>query len=557
MLTFLTMMILLIAVASSVGYSIISMTQDVQKISSAQEDKNLLSQWEIVINNNLRTFTSDKIVAAPLGREISLEQGVSYHSMPKGLGVSSINGFGRPLIYCPMSDREIPDGLSSTHEIRVAGSSYLVGTQRDYDGKEYVLYSEQIMDPSVSGKGVVAFIISPISRSGTLPSCGDVVFNADTGKYFVDGGNIKVITRHTAQASENRTVTVKAFGGSEVSDIGALTSFWSASKPSNFNLQLDSNKNDYLISSDLSFTGSKSESKRVTISSYGGTSYINATGKVKIKFDDVDVVLDGVSLGKNIGLIVNGGSLTIINSLLSGLEINDSKLRFGGNAYFNTPSSELDVPFKASETKVYQKEKNVFVETNPSGGIMLNDSKWSFSNAGITFTSMGSMHGAVALENGSSFIGKDSSVGFQSSDLYSATGDNLIYIDESSIGNFEKVNFGISDVTNSIFFNKGNLYLNESAFSINKETNASFVLGVGAGMSVFNSKIGSKASHSKYGVVDLGGRYISGTGTDIYSSVECWNGDLFKSSVSAIEGYSSATTDFNKAFNKSVWSCNK
>lgn len=553
MIVFLTMMVLLIAVASSVGYSIISMTQDTQKINIAQEDKNLLSQWEVVVRNNVKLFKNDSIVAAPFGRDYIVDGTVVYHTMPAGLGVSNINSFGRPLVYCPYSDLSIPNGYSNVASI---GSEYEVGIEKDFDGKKYVLYADQSMDQSVIGNGAVAFIISPVSRTGVVPSCKNIKFNSETGRYKVDGGNIKAITKQTLSQVEPTSVTIDAVAGS--ADLSDLTSSWGATKPSSFTIALDKDRDDYTISNNINFLGSKTASKKVIISGKNGVAFIDSLKATTIEFKDVDVVLNNVAFGDNVFVKVSGGSLSLSSAVMSGMDVSDTAIRFDGEAYFNNPDDSFsNYPLRISESQIFQEKHDVYFEPNKLGGLVLINSKWSSSNAKMIFDTNLENHNAIALLKNSFFITDDVNVSFLSGSNGVLPDDNILYVDETSQINMNKTSINVGDDTSSVILNNGSVFLNGTKINYFSDTNVAVTLGIGSELSLSNSLLGTSSNKSRYGIVDLGANFISGKDSIIHSSIECWHGSIFESTLSSIDGTSLATTDFNKAFNKSIWSCNQ
>lgn len=556
MLIFLTMMIILIAVASSVGYSIISMTQDVQKINSAQSDKNLLSQWEIVIGNNLKSFTDERIIAAPLGRDVMFENGSSYHTLPAGMGVTNINAFGRPLIYCPFSDKQIPSDHPKLAKIPGISNSYMVGTERGFDGNEYVLYADQKLDASVLYRGVVAFIISPMSRNGIVSGCEDVRYEAAAGRYFIPGGNVKAILKQTARLNEDRKVVMNAVGD-DASDLGRIVQSWDATKPNDFVIALDKDKSDYQINSDLALSGSYAEHKRVEVSSLGGASYIDSPKPIKLEFNNIDVTLKNITFGGNIGVVVKGGSLTLSNARLSGLSVTDSSLRFEGNSYFNKPSSNLELPVIVNDSDIYQNGVDVYIETNAMGGLLLNGSRWSLSKASASFVSQTKMKNAIQVLRGSDVLSDGADLGFQSVSNSVDAGDSLFIIDDSSRAVLDRSLISVADASDSLFFNKGSLYLNETDINFDSSVGAAVVMGIGSSATISGTEIGGNTNKPAYGVLDKGARFVGGSNTNIYSSLSCWSGDVFESAETSSGSSSIANTDFNKAFNKSNWSCHK
>ena len=286
--------------------------------------------------------------------------------------------------------------------------------------------------------------------------------------------------------------------------------------------------------------------------------FIDSLKATTVEFKDVDVVLNNVAFGDNVFVKVSGGSLSLSSAVMSGMDVSDTTIRFDGEAYFNNPeSSSNNYPLRVSESQIYQEKYDAHFEPNKLGGLVLINSRWSSSNAKMIFDTNLENHNAIALLKNSFFIADDVNVSFLSGSNSVLPDDNILYVDETSQVNMNKTSINVGDDTSSVILNNGSVFLKGTKINYFSDANVAVTLGIGSELSLSNSLLGTSSNKSRYGVVDLGANFISGKDSSIHSSIECWHGSIFESTLSSIDGTSLATTDFNKAFNKSIWSCNQ
>lgn len=115
----------------------------------------------------------------------------SYHKIPEFVYLKTKNAFNKDYIYCPFaaSQTTLNKEVELTESINYSVDTMNIsnkGTQREYVVSSHSSQFQEL--------GVRAIIISPTPPFNNLPSCLDVIYNADLQKFIVEGGRVEVIT---------------------------------------------------------------------------------------------------------------------------------------------------------------------------------------------------------------------------------------------------------------------------------------------------------------------------------------------------------------------------
>jgi len=565
----LLIIILFLGIASSFSFSTMSMTADIQKMSLIQTDKKILDQWEMAIVNSLKPLSENQELVVPYGinDETDLDENgypdLFYHTVPAGYGLPRENAYGRPIIYCPFSDKTIPASFLDLKTVWTSTSEnntneYNVGIVKNYDGREYVAYADQSMDASMMGKGVIAVLISPRPGSLNIPKCQDVIYNNETSKYEISNAQVRVISKNNIQPTKSmQTVVVNTSDNQSLSVLNDIVSTWMVTQPTRLIINLDDRSSGYTLSKTLSFINGIENVKEILINGSNSSNvFINASTPMNIEFNNIAVSLKGITFGQNVKTIISGGSLSVNDVNFSGINISNSIINIIGDATFDL-SANIEPSILVTGSSISQNNTNIKIKTSGYYGFEMKDTKWVSNNGSVIFEANGVSNRDITLSKGSRWIADSTSISFNSSVSGITSGDSLVAIDNTSITDFSNLVISSNDENDILFLDEGQLNLNNVIVGIYNTINTGVYLSHGGTISLENnSQIGSPSNKPVNGITDRGGKFLFGLNSKVYASLSCWSGNLFTSVLSNTSGCSLATVDSYKIFNQSNWSCN-
>lgn len=579
--------LLLLGVVASAAYSMLLMTDNTQSMIRAQTEKQLLEQAHTVIINSLRPLGENQKLIAPVGSydgtDISPIDGipdVDYQQLPKLYGIKTKNAWGIEIVYCPISD---PIGINSLPTQNIALTDTLEYSAKyvsDHDSVRYAYQTDFVQNSSYSNRDVLAFLIS--RKPGSTATCSDVTF--DAGKYRASSALVKAITRDSILTYQaNQPIMIDASNYADGDSINQLSSSWDSTQPLRFIINL-TDGNDRDLTENLSFINQfPGNNKEIYIKGSGSavTDILNSSGKT-IHFENMSVTIEGVSFGANISLSAKSSNLVTNDVVINGdVKLNDSMWSLAGSTSLSSKNGSNLADLKNSV--LVQNGESLTLSMRKSGSnegaIKLTNSSWSIDGAVASIsTTFNNSAEAIIAEMGSEIIISDGATLNLSSDRWES--DVVAYIDHSSvlvvdngiINNNDKnkallkisgkaiftdstIN-SFNSLSKAILIDGGDVRLINSDISFNgPPITIAVELDNGGVVRLQESNIGTSSNPTIFGVLDNGGRHVSGKSSKI-NSVNCWVGLIFNSVPSTNSGFSIPIDHNYKIFNQSNWSCN-
>lgn len=498
------LMLFTVGTMTAASMGVLGINDTTQKTMKASDDARILTLWENSIGAALVNGGTLNELVPPAGEIANAK--VPFTTPPSWISAPRNNAYGFPIIYCPVSQKGILDPSLPVQVLKTPGGSYQANIISASNGHDYVLASNIALDASIVRTNVLAFVISQLGEN--TPSCTDVIYNTEKGKFYVknNAGVVRTIT----PASKINNGNDGTQPNKDKVNFSSAVSGWA----------LTTNA-DYII--DAAQSGSFSDT--VTVSKYdtnntlefrsNSNTVLSATGK-GMSLDGVKLVLINIDASQLGVLSINNGEIISVNSTLPSLKMSNSKITFKG---VNNILGTVDL-YKTSAqitgSTLYIKSVN---------NVNLTNSTLSISDSStLTIDTTGKT--PLNLISGSDFKLNDSSLNIKGN---SANSDFMIFIDpgskfiaySSTISLNSKATWGI--------FNQGLLQLNGS--SLIPSVFATYLVGVYDGGRIFAdmSNIGSAARKNSYGVVIESSNYASGSQTNVYSSSQCLAGTAYNS----------------------------
>ena len=529
-------------------------------LKNTYEDVKQIEDWKNAIEKSLLVKNNTEIVA-PLG----INQG-NYMTLPdllEGRGLKKKNSLGEYLIYCPLSGKangigfdavtakQVNDGIVSGVLQSYDVNTLPLGTsQREYvTANDNFIFKNDVSDQLLNA-GILAIIISPSSKEQTI-SCEDLTLN---WKILNDFSLVKVIT--TKNITHPLTMIEKIDSGDSVTkDLADLFLSYNVLQPDRYKVSLLESVGALSLSQDLLITNDYSnEYKTITIEGSGDLTSINSGTLKTITFKNVHLLLNNVSIGSQINIVINGGSLTVKNNT----KVNNITLK--NNAFFKNEGTALINKLTANNASLQLNSglilSSLVLKNSTAtqlGNIILKDDLTDSKSALVLLNSQYFQQANLTVESNSAAT---------SSNIYSifvSEGSDL-YIDGSNITSSISYLGGSIGDPNALLQASGSLHIKNSLINTSGNNSAVISLKEGSRLSIDSTQINTAGNIQTDTVIfDGGAIVVKGNSSHFYGN-SCWNNDgLFFASTFTDSSVSILDTDYKKSLallNKSKWLCN-
>ena len=577
----------MLAVLSAGSYSMMLIVSSTTSLISAQTELQNQQRIEMSINHALRPYGENRALVAPIDLSSTVEyNGEVYLTIPSRLGLSKLNAWKMPYIYCPISgdSSEINTPLSS-QEINYGNNTYSVVTFNDNvdNNLDYVIQSNLNVSSDLLDKKTLAIVISPRLDSD-IPSCSDVYikengkygFTKKEGKSF--SGIVTVVSRDESSnytGIPNYNVDLGDF--SPETTFEGLTSSWDAMKPLRYTIDLNDGNNRTVSGNILFENNSPSLDKSLILRNTGSEPIlISANNKSKIEFKNMVIDLSNITFSSNIELVFKSSKVKIDNILFSGkVSAIDSDVEIVSDS--EILGSDDTGLFISENSKVKQNNANLTVSNSAdSEAISLSGSNWTSTGSTLSVSSAsGSSKDVLSVEDNSSVDMKNNSTLILKSSSNSA--NSILSIDASSSVSIRNSTISAPTTTSELIDLSGEMMINNSILNTSGAVSTGFniisgrlnftssninlggtmQLGFnlqnGAILTLQDAQIGSTSKSATVGVLDTSASSVYGTNTIIYANT-CLSGYLFENIKQP--GYSSPMDgSTQESANRSVWTC--
>lgn len=563
---------LILTAASSIGaFSLLQMNQSTQALVKAQSERQNLDMLEYALISKLQAFGSNQGLAAPLGVNDATDANsdgspdLPYQMLPDGLGIKKTNAWGRPFVYCPHYPEAVDFSVSTesvwTGKTEGDSSNYLTGVVTDHAGSDYVVQADQVLDASMSGRKVIAMIISPLPSSADAPSCQEVTYTPATNEYKVPNGIVRVIEQSNSVAylSGGRSVTVVDSDDYATQNLNTMLDKVGANNPDLIMLDLSANASNYTFASDFTFSdASPGNNRSVVIEGEGaGSTVIDAASPVTLSFDGVDVLIKNVTLTDNVRLNVTNGELITNDVALSRTTISDSEWTLKNAVSVIDGSTDASV-LEVFRSTVAQNNSDLTIQGGASKTTImsLHETNWSLNTGQLTLqTAVANTIGLNLLDDSSMFT-NNATVRIQRDASAAVDTETAIFVDQRSALSFSGSTLVNTYPAVTLVLNHGAL-----AFESSDMTSTALILNgirssLGAVITIDdNSRIGLNIPPTT-AVVDEGLSMALGKNSSVYSTNVCWQGPVFNGAKNGTGDSSEVTKTPEMIFNQSIWACN-
>jgi hypothetical protein len=501
MYAYMILMLFTVGTMTAASMGILSINDTTQKTMKASDDARILTLWENSIGAALINGGTKNELIPPSGEDATSK--VPFTTPPAWISAPRNNAYGRPIIYCPVSQKNILDMTLPIETLKMPGGSYKANVVTASNSHEYVSASDISLDPSISRSNVLAFIISQLGDK--TPSCTDVTYNKEKGKFYVNEkmGVVRVIT--PASRIDNGSDDTQ--DGEKV-DYSSAVSGWALTAGS-----------DYIIDADQE--GSFNSAVNIAKYDSNNTLQIKANGSKKIQGSGSGISLDGVRLvlinvdASSLGTItVKNGQITAYNSTLPAVKLTNSSMNLKGA---NTISGNIT----AINSEINSSNANTNIKATDN--LVLTNTKWIVTeSSSLAIDTTGKT--PINLISGSELRINDSSMSIKGN---RSNADYMVFIDPSS----KLVSYysSISLDTKSTWgvFDQGLFQLSNS--NLTPTVSTSYLVGVydGGKIHADSSNIGSSSRKNAYGVVLESVNFASGNQTNVYSGSLCLTGTSY------------------------------
>ncbi len=526
-----------LAVVAIAFSSYLSMVNSSSQVTKALEERRLINDWVLSIQQSMRPLGLDRTLLVPNGRVVGSND---YLSPPESINLPSKNAWDKDIIYCPFS---LNVGSGSTSIPSGDGESYSATMTLGSDGIEYVYSVEN--GANTTNTELMAAIISPLPAE-TSPSCSDIVYDSQTGKYVTanyDGIVYPVVYNSMIVSNQAKSVTLNSGTSESLSD---LVSDWDSILPDVLNINIDNQSADF-NTSDLRFINSE-QSKSKSIVLHGKSvngSILNGSSSSVVLFENVTVNLKDITLGDSLAVSFINSDVTLDNVKLNNVSFEGSRVFVKNSITISGGSAGVRV----QDSEISGSSATIKVEKSANVGISLANSSMSSENILLENLSSGGV--GVIVGNSSSFLVGQSML---SSGTYL---DNVLGVASGGSLNLSSINILISNSVDTFLFNQGDVYLDNLLIDFNSSVIRGIILGLNSDTVLNQVQVGTASSRPSVGIEDLGGaKFIGGFNTIVYGQSNCWIGDIFQNVAPAHSGSTSeALTTSTKSSNRSVWQC--
>lgn len=511
MISIIMMMIVFMAFAAIVSYSIMTMNNSILVSTDVSQQQIEMKMIKNLLITKAKPIVEKGVYSLPVGNVEG-----NYHTLPDGFGLPIKTKDGRDYLYCPYG--QIASSASDV-SIEQTSSSYNADIM-SLNGVDYVTHTSQVDFPDVK-----AFIVSPDTDHGI--DCSSIEYDANQRVYYSLNGKVEWILN---QEIDNYFLTNNLSNETEHLIVD------NTNQNQVFNLVANdlSNKNYSLtLLDDLDIASTtierhKSKTANVHID-LGSNSIIGAT---TLRFENVNVVVDGSNATQSIAansasISVKDGALSISNAQVPKIRAVNSEISFDGDVKVNSSSS-------STNTSIISLINSDLVVL---GSLSLNN-RDNGHTAFITLTNSDiATYGNVLLIGHSS---KEAIKVSPNSSFYQNSG-TLTFSGESDTGIALKGSFFADGISPKIVVAKTGMV-------------DLFVIDGGSLNLNDASLLETGSMVSGYAIKELGkAQYLNGSAI-IKNGDRCWNGETFKDIDNTDNGNNSSS---DKSNNNSNWNCIK
>ncbi|WP_415912648.1 hypothetical protein [Neptuniibacter sp. QD37_11] len=556
--------VFIIGMAGFAGYTLLSITDVTRKTVKTADEHLILDQWENLITQNTIRHGPNQYLSPPLGEDYVVDEGlptedIVAQKLPSYLNANVKNAWGHPLVYCPYGEVTT---LSANGTVQLnATETYDIETIAQ-SGRDYVWKSDVPVDVSAQSKGVIAFIMSPMPNTSTIPDCSNVIYNGERFKDSTGAAVVRAITK------ENSTGLTS--GGVEVVDFhseygltdplnNALNS-WDSAQYDRVYVKLTDRVEPYLVTDlELAIPQSSTMKEIVFVGETRAGTVIDvpaAGAQETLSFENLKVTFRDLSFDDDLTVSAKNSEVILDNVTLNELSIEKSRLVFEGTATFNGTAHSVNT-VNAVDSEIDFKGFNVNMNGDAANTAVFSlDGSKINSAESVTLTMATDATIPLILAIDGSQIYADSLTVLSSGGAIKPL--SLLSLDSSSSAVLRDSFLTANADGETILYTQGNVELNNTDLVSNVPMPYAVILDDQARFSANNGSLIGSASPSDRPVTtidDRGATFIFGTGAVINGN-QCWQGTIFTSVASPNTGTSEALDNNYKIFNQSNWSCN-
>lgn len=512
----------LITILSVVMITTVNSFYSTQQLSTIQRDKDELSLITKQLINNIRYENGIKI--APYGVNNDF-----YHQLPDWLVANKNNAFGFPYMYCPYSSNNTIVNPSTVKLNKDYSYQVSLLNNASTGNKNYVISSEP-----APFNGVLAFVISFKEQSSY--TCNDIsivdgMFSLPDPKI----ARVATISGDSILVSDLQKTEAINVSESESNPLFLEDTLekWAQTAPDKFYINTTSDtlfidnglgfeNEDYTNSKMIYFVGIDPNNPTIVENTNGVSD--TQTQPIKLNFKNVTLVIKNMNFNGKFLFELDNVDLFLENSVINHVKASNSKLiinksSFKGGKYISLPIlSAYNSEIRFVKDHTYSFDYNL----NNTNSIILNHSK-VFAEGINLISSQRSNTDTIQLFS-SNFDLSDSTF-----NLTTSSGIPLSSFMVDSASNLSIYNSTINSERASAFINTyGSVLLSGVGISMENLSENAIVLNRGSKLEMNSSNIVNSTSGHKpnYGILDIGGMFISGDNNNI-SALTCIYGDLF------------------------------
>lgn len=557
-----------IALAALAGYSLLTIHHATDSVSSSRQNASYLEQATQILQASLRDVTLDGTLRPPMGA-LAPE---GWTTLPAWISTYNKTPWGVSYGYCPYA----PDNtiaLGSSAIVQGDLTEYAVNTLTNSitGGQPYVTASEA---PPVAG--VLAFIVAPELNSAILPNCTDITYQ--DGRYSVPGGSVRAITKgatfsnRLSAAATSITFHVAPITSGDGSGstpenaatLNSALSLWRAVLPEDAKLILAAGT--YELSDLEANLGAEPASKyvRKSLSIVGAgindtTIAPPDTETFVLSIPGITLSLEGLAFAQGGALSAQENDLTVRNVALPAMVLERTRAQIKNTvALYPTSSVTRGLTAKDSTISLDTAVLSITPSSGSAGSILLQDSTMTDQTGSTVTVYTPSGTHAIELDglSGLSLRGTGLDVG-----AVSGTATGMI-----KVGKTASLNVSNNAVLRTIgwvsqmVLAQGRTQLNSAILTPLSGASRYVRLERGGELSMDASTLGSTTYEASNGISDGGAGRVDGGTSNVFTSLDCWVGNLFSFSDNANYGSSAPAaeaTDVVKQSNKSTWTCRR
>lgn len=528
--------ILVLGILAASTFQLVSLSGDVVRTQKLMNDKTTLSNWNQSIQANMRPYGEDRVLLVPNGVDLKDKP---YQTPPSHINLPRTNSLGYDIVYCPFA---LTSGISLNRINAGIKRTYSAEVITGIDGIEYIAsVSSSIVDKN---NGMMAALLSPLSNEEV--SCLDIEYDTAKGDYVLTKGSalISVISDTNLVVSNRPVVVIPSVSD----DISELVSDWQAVLPDVLTIDLRESEGLYQTSG-YSFVNSTGVKNKAIIIKGGSSknTIINSESPVTYTFENTSVTLDNVGASSSVKFEFINSDVFIKNSNLLSSKFISSNIIVDGDVLLDSYVSPVVL-----ENSILWGQQGATLnvgKSNSNVGLTSNNSKISVGNLKVINNKSAGV-GLLLLNTSKLNITQAiNATGSYFDSVISAAEDSSVQVSNSTIL--------IDSDIDTFMYAEGPVSLIKSSINFASQVNSGIVLSTNAVLNLSDTVIGSSTNAPSSGIVDIGGtQFITGALSVIYSTSTCWNGDIFSGASSNTNGATSqATISYEKAANRSIWSC--